>query len=172
MSVILLAAVVLLDGSFAGFRAGLGRDGRVDHRADSIRHSVLGGCVVLLLALPLLLLVMGDGRWSTWSGAASRMDLVFVPYAVLVVLAIAAYSVLPWRLRFLAMAVVLGPFTLLRPAVAVAGAVAAAWPARDGVVWAASAYAVVVALMVEPLLGRWHGRRSARRAQISLHEQV
>ena len=57
--------------------------------------------------------------WST-SGAAtpSRQCGLGLAAALLVLFAVGAYAVLGWRLKYLAWAVILGPFTFARPPVA------------------------------------------------------
>jgi hypothetical protein len=51
----------------------------------------------------------------------------------------------------------LGPLTLLRPVVAITGAVAAWWITRDAVVGVVSLAAVAAVLAVEPIVGRrWY----------------
>lgn len=85
------------------------------------------------------------------------MLVIYAPYALLVLAALACYAVLGWRLKYLASAVILGPFTLLRPAVAIAGAVAGAAQGRNAVVTAAVILSVIAVLAVEPLADRrWY----------------
>ncbi|GAA5164911.1 hypothetical protein GCM10023321_54200 [Pseudonocardia eucalypti] len=129
------AALVLLalcDGAFSGFRSGAGRTGLIRQRAWDVRAQLRGLAVVSVLLLPALGCVVSDlwhggaARWSMWAGAGTWMLAIYLPYGVMVLLALAAYATLPWRLRFWATAVILGPFTLARPWVAVAGGALAA----------------------------------------------
>ena len=64
---------------------------------------------------------------------------------------------LDWTLKYLASAVILGPFTFARPLVAVAGAVAGALSGADAVVTTTIVLATAAVLTVEPLAGRlWY----------------
>jgi hypothetical protein len=84
---------------------------------------------------------------------------VYGPYALLVLIALAGYVTLDWRLRYLVSALILGPFTLLRPAIALLGAVLAAALSHDPVVAVAAGLSVVAVLAVEPLADRfWYAR--------------
>lgn len=85
---------------------------------------------------------------------------VYGPYALLVLIALACYALLDWRLKYLAAAVILGPLTLLRPGIAILGAALGIALGRDAAVAAAAGLSVVAVLAVEPLAGRlWYARR-------------
>ncbi len=157
-----LLVVGLLDGSFAGFRASLGRSGLVDHRRSDIVAARRGLRLVVVLLTPAVALVGGAAAGGTWpddafARAGTAMVVVYVPYGVLVLLAVGAYAVLDWKLKYLASAVILGPFTFARPLVAVAGAVAGALSGADAVVTTTIVLATAAVLTVEPLAGRlWY----------------
>jgi hypothetical protein len=88
---------------------------------------------------------------------------VDVPYAVVVLLALLAYAVLGWRQRYLASALILGPFTLLRLAVAVLGAAAGAVTSRDLLVGLMTCLSALAVLAVEPLADKlWYNQRPAK----------
>ncbi|GAA2477235.1 hypothetical protein [Terrabacter carboxydivorans] len=157
-----LAALALVDGACSGFRSALGRTGLVDHAALDRRATLLGVRTVLL-CLPACSVfavdVVGAGTpVETYAVAGEVMLIVLVPYAVVVLLALGAYAVLGWRQKYVAMALVLGPFTLVRPLVAVGAAVAGAYAAPSSAVVATIALATVAVLLVEPVAGRgWAG---------------
>jgi hypothetical protein len=82
---------------------------------------------------------------------------VYGPYALLVLLALLSYAVLGWRQRYLASALILGPFTFLRPVVALVGAVLAAVVGHDTVVALIACLATGAVLAVEPIADRvWY----------------
>ena len=83
--------------------------------------------------------------------------LVVLAAGALVLLALSAHVVLDWRRRFVASALVLGPFTLGRPAVALGGAAAGAWLSGDARVAVLGLAAGGAVLAVEPLAGRGGG---------------
>lgn len=156
-----LAVIGLLDCSFSGFRASCGRLGLVRHVRNDVIASVRGLTIGLVLLGPVMVVVgidvLLDGeRLDVYGTAGGRMLAVYLPYAMLVLVALAVYGTLSWRRRFLATALLLGPFTLLRPLVATGGAVAGA-TAGDGRATVLAALAVVAVLAVEPLVGRcWY----------------
>lgn len=157
-----LVVLGLLDGAFSGFRASAGRTGLIDHRVSDRVAARRGG----LLACGLLALIAVLASADLWHGHASlaaytraglAMLVVYGPYGMVVLAALGVYSLLSWRLRYLATALILGPFTLLRPAVAVAGGVAAVVAGRDPGVGVCAGLAVVAMLAVEPAAGRrWY----------------
>jgi hypothetical protein len=157
-----LFVVATLDAAFSGFRASAGRDGLVHHRRQDLVGTarglmVFGGALVPLPALVMSSIHGGTATVSDWVAAAGAMLAVYVPYALVVLGALVAFAVLPWRVGYLATAVLLGPLTFARPLVALAGAVAAwtaveSFPVRLGVVGA-----VVIVLGIEPAVGRrWY----------------
>jgi hypothetical protein len=167
-----LAALGLCDGALSGFRSGTGRTGLIRHRAwdrRALRRGLVVSVVLLAPAVVLALLNIGltgqpaAARWSVWREAGVGMLLVYLPYGVLCLLALAGYATLPWRYRFRAIAVILGPFTLVRPGVAVAGGVLAVARTGDLVVGLGVLLAVAGVLMVGPVCDRlWYGVRARR----------
>lgn len=156
MTPVVVAALVVLaaaDGAFSGFRSSVGRTGLVDHRGEDIRAQARGLVVVTVLLVPAAACALVDPDAAV--DAAFAMLVVYAPYGVLVLIALAAYGTLHWRRRFLAMALLLGPLTLLRPAGALAGLLVA----DDALVGAAVVLSVAAALVVGPACDRyWYGR--------------
>lgn len=161
-----LGVLALLDGSFAGFRSSLGRTGLVEHRRANVVAGCRGAALGALLLAPTAVLVAADAGRGAWpdhayAAAGSGMLVVYVPYASLVLLALAAYLVLGWQAQYLASALILGPFTLLRPLVALIGSVVGVVRADDLTVAAAIILATAGVLLVEPLAGRlWRPGRT------------
>ncbi|WP_323101106.1 hypothetical protein [Intrasporangium sp. YIM S08009] len=131
-----LIVLGVLDAAFSGFRASAGRDGLVRHRRRDLVGSARGLAVLALSSVPPLpLLVVGLNHGASlddWAAAANAMLVVYLPYGLVVLGALAAYALLPWEVGYLATALLLGPLTLARPLVAVVGAVLA-WSAVDSV---------------------------------------
>ncbi|UZN03776.1 hypothetical protein [Cellulomonas sp. S1-8] len=160
-----LLVLALLDGAFCGFRSAHGRDGRVLRPGAVLRSHVQGGLTAAAVLAPVVVgasldVVARPAALAAYERAGTAMLAVYVPYAVVVLLAVAAYAVLDWRHRFLATAVVLGPGTFLRPAVAVVGALLAVRVASDARVATLAVAAVVAVLVVEPILDRGWRRRA------------
>jgi len=113
--------------------------------------------LVPVVVVVLLDTVLRHSRWQTYRVAGEAMLTVYLPYAALVLIALAAYVLLNWRHRFVAMALILGPFTLARPVVALTGALVAAWWTRDVMAAGLALAAAVAVLTVEPAVGRlWY----------------
>lgn len=156
-----LVGIALLDGAFAAYRASAGRDGRLRgrgarHLSAGLRGASLTGVIV---GLPLgagIIVAQGNPPvQAALERAAAVIGWVALPYAAIFFLALATWLLTPWRSRFVGMAVILGPLTLVRPLVAVATGVAAAVAAAE---WRAAVVALAVTvlpLLTEPLAGRW-----------------
>ena len=156
-----LVMLAVLDGAFAGFRSSAGRTGLISHRQSDCRAAARGAsggrapragdrrvCADVLIH---------PARLAGYVGAGTAMLAVYGPYALVVLVALACYTTLSWRLRYLASALILGPLTLLRPAVAILGAALAAALSSDLVVAAAACLSAIAVLAVEPLAGRlWY----------------
>jgi len=153
-----LCAMAVLDGLLCGFRAAAGRDGRIDKRAYYRRAMVRGAaagaraaaaCAGVAIALWALAEVKDrPGLTAALDGAGRRALTVYVPYGAVAVASIVAWLVSP-RGRTLSTVVVLGPFTLARPAVIVAGLVAGVAPDRRPALVVVGAVVGVVALTLE-----------------------
>jgi hypothetical protein len=160
-----LLVIAALDAMFAGFRASCGRSGLVRHRPADLLASRRGLALGALLLTPVAAVVAADatrpGRIGLYSAAGRAMLVVYLPYGVVVLLALAAYATLSWRRRFLANALLLGPLTLVRPLVALVGAGAACWVTQDLTVVLVSLASVAGVLAVEPTAGhRWYARNA------------
>lgn len=156
MSLVVLVLLGLLDGAFSGFRSAQGRDGLVDHTREDRVGMLRGLRLFVLLSSPAVAFLAIDlflgGSLHAYVSAADLFLLVIAPFAVIVLLALAAYGVLRWELRYLASAIILGPCTFLRPYVVAAAAVAVIVRAGEVSVAIAATLAVIAVLAVEPIL--------------------
>jgi hypothetical protein len=157
-----LSAMAILDGALCGFRAAAGKDGRIAKHGYYWRAAALGlGAATVAVALAwaeagLLYAIAGD-RAAVWrdflvAGAAAMR--VLVPYSALAIVAL-----VPWMLpandaRILATVMVLGPFTLARPFVILAGLGCALAAAPRASVLLLVAGTGAAMLLLEPLLAR------------------
>lgn len=153
-----IAVIAVLDAGFSGFRAALGRTGLIRHRARDLRAAVQGLRVGVALGLPAFAalawcLSSPEGR-DGLRAAAAAADTVLVPASAGVLVALAAYLLLPWELRYLASAVILGPFTWLRPAIALGSGLLAGFAAGRLDVWILVLSGTAAVLLVEPVAGR------------------
>lgn len=156
---VVLAALAVLDGSFAAFRSSVGRTGLIDHRDSDLQAMRRGAAMAALLLLPVAVLatidvLRGADRLHAYTRTGEGMVIIYLPYAALVLAALCVYGLLGWRLKYLASAVILGPFTLLRPAVAVLGLVFGAIWSRDTAAILLAGLSVAAVLMIESLADR------------------
>jgi hypothetical protein len=162
---VMLAAIALIDGAFAGFRAATGRNARIDKRGYNLRAARRGAVAgaVSLLAVAAVLglgLVGGPGDGCSYDAllqAGSRMLDVLLPFAAVVVVSLAAYWLLPMRESTFVILVGLGPFTLARPLVVLAASAMAVRGSQQRPVWTGTLLASAGVLLVEPWVHhRWY----------------
>ncbi len=160
-----LLVLALLDGACAGFRASAGRTGLINHRRPDRQAARRGVTLVGVLLAPAIAVVCADAftrpaQLAHYTRAGAAMLAIYGSYALLVLIALACYATLAWPLKYLASALILGPFTLLRPATAILGAAAGMVASSGTTVTAAVGLSVVAVLAVEPLANRiWYARR-------------
>lgn len=164
-----LLVLALLDGAFAGFRSGQGRDGRIRRGDRSARDHGRGALAMTVALAPVVVVACLDvartaDRVDAYERAGAAMLTLYAPYGLVVLIALAAYALLGWQHQLLASALILGPFTFLRPLVAVGGGGAAVLVAQDGRVAGLAVWAVVAVLLVEPSLNRWWRLRAPETA--------
>lgn len=165
---LLLATLALVDGAFAGFRAATGRNARIDKRSYNLQ-AARRGFAVAAVSLAIGAAVLGVGFAGALNGgergvaydalvhAGGRMLVVLAPFAAMVVLSLAAYWLLPMRESTFVILVGLGPFTLVRPLVVLAAAMAAVWGDGQWLVWLGTLLTSAGVLVVEPWVHRrWY----------------
>lgn len=159
-----LFILAVLDGALAGFRSSAGRTGLIGHRQSDYRAAWRGALLAGTLLAPVLVAVPADillhpGRLDDYVHAGTVMLAVYGPYALLVMIALACYAILGWRLKYLATALILGPFTLLRPGIAILGGALAIARSNEPVVAVMAGLSVVAVLTTEPLCDwLWYAR--------------
>jgi hypothetical protein len=157
-----LLTLAVLDGAFAGFRASAGRTGLISHRRSDHQAARRGAGLAGVLLAPVIAAVCADSlvhpaHLGDYTRAGAAMLAVYSPYALLVLIALACYATLNWRLRYLASALILGPLTLLRPCIAVLGAALGAARGGDTAIGVAAGLSAIAVLTIEPLAGRlWY----------------
>lgn len=168
----ILCAMAVLDVSLAGVRSIAGRDAHIDKGALFRRWTLrgaVGGVVALVVIAAMLvtLLARADDQAMLYDdliAAGTRMLAVFVPFTLVALVAMAAYVVPNLEARCLALVIVLGPLTMARAAVLLAGALAAAWTAPP-VVQVAAFVAVAIVVLAESLLHRWAAAVTGERSR-------
>lgn len=170
---VLLLCLALTDAIFAGYRAGAGRNPLI-HKLDYTIISCWGGLfaglgATALAALGALALILWRGPLEM--AAIAQLDAAARPlvhaYAVFAsaLLAVVLFWTYPRRrTRELAVVLILGPCTLLRPYWIIGGAL---WALAGAEPALAALIALVAALQlgVEPVLNVWHTRAQRQRMQ-------
>lgn len=129
-ALMVLAAVV--DLAFCGYRGAAGRNARIEKKRYYAR--ALGGGALTGLAVAAGMAVATaavPAPWAELSAVGARMLVVIGAYATLVLGAIGVYVVAEHEVRTLATVAILGPFTLVRPAVIACAAAFGLWPGRS-----------------------------------------
>ncbi|MFT3697105.1 MAG: hypothetical protein QM831_28440 [Kofleriaceae bacterium] len=164
---VLLAILVLIDASLCGFRAAAGREGRIDKRAlfrAAILRGFSGGVVIVAInaAVVAILVAIQPTLWTELVAAGTRAVWVFGSFATVTLAAITCWFVPLYESRIMPSILVLGPLTMLRPLVIIAGLIAAAAVSRDPRVWFVAALGGASLLSLERILGRRHVDRWRR----------
>jgi hypothetical protein len=118
-----------LDAAFAGYRAAAGRCALINKRRYYLRAMILGalfGQVAVALAggMILISLALTSDRQALlrdYNYVGSRMLFVYLPYAAIILLAFLVRLIPSVDIRSITSTVIFGPFTLLRPIVAIGG---------------------------------------------------
>lgn len=163
---VLLVALAVLDGAFAGFRAEAGRLPLIRKRGAQLRALVSGagaGSVACgaLGGLTFLALSWSSDAGGDFAELVRMGALLLVPfgaYAALVLLALVVYAAARHEVRTFATVAILGPFTLARPWLVVgATAWATAGSARAipiALTWIASMTVLGTSVVLDRLAGR------------------
>lgn len=156
-----LVLLALVDGALLGFRSAAGRSGALDKAAYYRRAVALGaayagavaaGGVALALALSA---AGGPDVWPALVTAGRAAATVYAAFAALVIAALLVWAVPVTEVRTIASVTVLGPGTILRPWVLLAGLTAAVLAAPR---WEVATLALYAAIGMLPL-ERWITRR-------------
>lgn len=127
----LLWLLATIDAAFVGYREAAGRNALIDKRRY-YRRAMLRGALFGQIAVALAAAVIGLALWFSpepfvllgeLQTAGERMLIVYVPYALIIFLAFAARTIPSVDVKSITSTVIFGPFTLIRPVVALAGIV-------------------------------------------------
>lgn len=179
MTLLALGVLAFIDGTLCGFRAAAGRNPRIflwSYYGRSMRRGALFSLftIAAFLAVGLGLRAFGgEAAWLSLLSAAEKLVMVYGVFATLVLGALGLYLSSSFDLGVLASVIVLGPFTLFRPIVILAGA---AWVAATSDSIAASMMGLAAALVMANFeriltLGQppWRGLEGDAQRQVSGH---
>src|SRR5262245_60055320 len=131
MIAIALWLLASLDAAFAGYREAAGRNALIRkgnyYRRAMWRGALFGQLAVLIAASVIAIsLAMTDDKLSLlrdYERAGGRMLVVYVPYTAIIVVAFLLRLIPSVDIRSITSTLIFGPFTLIRPVVAVVGLV-------------------------------------------------
>jgi hypothetical protein len=146
---ILLWMLATMDAGFAGYREAAGRNALIDKRRYYRRAMVQGalfGQVAVAIAAIIIVLMLSIAPdrqilLAAFEKAGARMLMIYLPYAVFILVAFIFRIINSVDIRSITSTLIFGPFTLIRPLVAVTGVV-------YGVVAAPRVETIVLGLLV------------------------
>ena len=129
MIALTLWLLATLDTAFTGYREAAGRNAlirkRAYYREAMIRGALFGqAAVALAAAFVFLTLALNADRQSLlrdYNRSGSRMLIIYLPYAAIIMLAFLMRMIRSVDIRSITSTTIFGPFTLIRPVVALAG---------------------------------------------------
>ena len=131
MTALLLWALATVDAAFIGYREAAGRSALINkaayYRRAMLRGALFGqiavGIVGAAIAITLALSTRPLELVHELQAIGSRMLIVYIPYALIILIAFAVRVAPSVDLRSITSVLIFGPFTLFRPMVIVAGVV-------------------------------------------------
>ena len=131
MIALALWLLATLDSAFTGYREAAGRNALINKRAYYRRAMIAGalfgqaavGIAAVLLLISLALSADKQSLLRDCNHAGARMLIVYVPYAVIILLAFLIRAIPSVDIRSITSTTIFGPFTLIRPVVALLGVI-------------------------------------------------
>jgi hypothetical protein len=131
MIAMMLWLLATLDAAFTGYREAAGRNALINKRRYYQRAMITGalfGQVAVVIAGVVVLVSLAftadrESLLRDYNRAGSRMLIIYLPYALMILLAFLFRAVPSVDIRSITSTVIFGPFTLIRPLVAVTGLV-------------------------------------------------
>lgn len=129
MIALVLWLLATLDASFTSYREAAGRNALIDKRAY-YRRAMLKGALFGQVAVAIAACVMVVIVWlaaspkelfEDFNRVGARILVIYVPYAAIMLLAMAIRAIPSVDIRSITSTLVFGPFTLIRPLVAIVG---------------------------------------------------
>jgi hypothetical protein len=127
----LLWLLATVDSAFIGYREAAGRNALIDKK-DYYRHALIRGAlfgqlaVLIVGVITAIALANSNHPWALFTKLeliGARMLLVYIPYALIILIALSIRAVPSVDIRSITSTLIFGPFTLIRPLVVLLGAV-------------------------------------------------
>jgi hypothetical protein len=160
LALVLLAVVVLQHAGTAGIRACMGRDGRVHHRGIEVTGAMRGVVALAALMTPVAIVwaldaLSSPARFELYLRANVAMLWLWIPLTLAALLSFLVARLSPWQVRSSLNSMVFSVLELLRPLVASAGIVIAAFATSDIRVALVGSFAVFMAMQTSRVTRRW-----------------
>ena len=129
MIALVLWLLATLDASFTSYREAAGRNALIDKRAY-YRRAMLEGALFGQVAIAIAVCVIAVIVWfagnpkelfEDFNRVGARMLVIYIPYAAIILFAIAIRAIPSVDIRSITSTLIFGPFTLIRPLVAIVG---------------------------------------------------
>jgi len=127
----LLWLLATVDSAFIGYREAAGRNALIDKK-DYYRHALIRGALfgqlAVLIAGVITAIALANSHhplalFTKLELIGARMLLVYIPYALIILIALSIRAVPSVDIRSITSTLIFGPFTLIRPLVVLLGAV-------------------------------------------------
>lgn len=161
----LLWLLATIDSAFIGYREAAGRNALVEKRAyyrrALLRGALFGQVAVLVVGAitAIVLATSSDPRalFTRFELVGARMLMVYIPYALILLITFCVRALPSVDIRSITSVLIFGPFTLIRPAVVLAGAAWGVMAAPSAVTMVIVATIVVLMLGLDRVLSWWRG---------------
>lgn len=161
MIALVLWLLATIDSALIGYREAAGRSALIDkqgyYRRALMRGALFGQLAVLIagVATAVALVSSRDARalYSSIEVVGTRMVLVYVPYAVIILIAFCFRALPSVDTRSITSVLIFGPATLIRPLVVLAGAIWGVSAAPGAITIVLTALVVTLMLGLESALG-------------------
>lgn len=166
MIFLLLWLLATLDSAFIGFREAAGRSALIKktvyYRRALIRGALFGQLAVVIVgAIAVVMLTsLDNGRalLADFELIGARMLWVYLPYALIILIAMAIRAIPSVDIRSITSTLIFGPFTFIRPLVVLAGAVWGFLAAPNAITGVFVVLIVCLMLGLERILGQLRAR--------------
>ncbi|MBD0373553.1 MAG: hypothetical protein ICV60_22155 [Pyrinomonadaceae bacterium] len=170
MIAFLLWALATVDAAFIGYREAAGRSALINkgayYRRAMMRGALFGQIAVVIagaaIALILIFSPSPSALMHDLQEAGRRMLIVYVPYALIILITFAVRVVPSVDLRSITSVLIFGPFTLIRPLIVVAGIAWGFLAAPGPATFLLAALILSLMLSLEWVMGRLRARSSVQ----------
>lgn len=167
MTILLLWLLATVDSALIGYRDAAGRNALIEkrdyYRRAMIRGALIGQLAVTIVGVVAVVMLLVSPQpaalFASVEKVATRMLIVYVPYALILMLTFVVRAAPSVDIRSITSVLVFGPFTLIRPLVVLAGAIYGLLAEPTPAILLLVLLILVLMLGMEPALGRLRTRR-------------